>query len=95
MGKVTSFEIAWLDLRFFSLDHGPPHFHAIKTGEWDIRVFFTTCTTDHLDYNMKWPKTSAKSSGGPTSSECRQILGQVLIHRIALQAEWDAKVQLN
>ncbi len=55
MGKVVSITVDGLDLWFNSSDHLPPHFHARRPGEWEIRVYFLECTEDHLQYDVKWP----------------------------------------
>lgn len=41
MPKLVCFEIPGLSCWFWSNDHDPPHFHAKKEGEWEIRVKFT------------------------------------------------------
>lgn len=40
MARVRAFEIDGLVLWFFSYDHDPPHFHAKRAGEWEVRVYF-------------------------------------------------------
>ena len=40
MPKVECFEIPGLTCWFWSNDHNPPHFHAKKNGEWELRVRF-------------------------------------------------------
>ena len=39
MPRLEAFSIPGLDLFFNSLDHLPPHFHARRRGEWEIRVY--------------------------------------------------------
>ena len=41
MPKLACFEFPGLSCWFWSNDHDPPHFHAKKEGEWEIRVKFT------------------------------------------------------
>jgi hypothetical protein len=41
MPKVECFEIPGVYCWFWSNDHDPPHFHAKREGEWEIRVRFT------------------------------------------------------
>jgi hypothetical protein len=38
--KVATFSVAGLESWFNSDDHLPPHFHAEKSGEWEVRVRF-------------------------------------------------------
>jgi hypothetical protein len=54
VGRVEAFSIAGLDLWFNSSDHRPPHFHARRAGEWEVRVFFLLCTDTHLEVSVKW-----------------------------------------
>ena len=84
MAKVRAFAVAGLDLRFYSNDHDPPHFHAIKLGHWKITIHFTLCTTSNLAYEKKWYKTT-----GPKSADCKALLEQVLNYRHALLIEWE------
>ena len=88
MGKVTVMAIPGLDLWFNSSDHLPPHFHARKPGKWEIRVFIMNSHEDHLDYDLKWPR----SGSGPRGSERARILEATLSHRLELLKEWEAKV---
>ena len=54
MGRVDAFAIGGLDLWFNSHDHGPPHFHVRRPGEWEIRVYFLDCTEEVLVFDQKW-----------------------------------------
>ena len=85
MPTVSAFGIAGLDLRFYTNDHEPPHFHAIKRGDWVIRVFFTQCTKDELVYGQEGTSTKA-----PTSAVRKALLEQVLAHQFDLMVEWEA-----
>ena len=85
MGKVTCIEIQGLSLWFNSNDHLPPHFHANKTGEWDIRIYFLGCSERFLDFDMKWGKR-------PSGKIQRELLAMVLKNRAALLVEWEEKV---
>ena len=40
MAIVRAFEIPGLTLWFWSNDHEPPHFHAKRRGEWEVKVHF-------------------------------------------------------
>jgi uncharacterized protein DUF4160 len=39
MARVKAFEIGGVRMTFPSGDHGPPHFHARRAGDWAARVF--------------------------------------------------------
>ena len=56
MGRVDAVALEGLDLWFNSSDHLPPHFHAKRRGEWEIRVYFLLCTDDELAFDVKWAK---------------------------------------
>lgn len=38
MGRVDAFAVPGVELWFNSSDHLPPHFHASRVGEWEVRV---------------------------------------------------------
>ncbi|MGK7931155.1 MAG: DUF4160 domain-containing protein [Microcystaceae cyanobacterium] len=87
MGKVDSFRIDGLRLFFNSHDHLPPHFHAIKSGEWEIRVYFLLCSQEKgLKFDSKFARHP------PSSKEQKKILDYVLKNRASLLEEWEAKV---
>ncbi len=88
MGRVECINIPGLELLFYSGDHGPPHFHAKRKGEWEIRVFFLWSTNVEMKYNVKWPKGSA----GPSSRVVRLLHRQVMMNQIQLTGEWKCKV---
>jgi hypothetical protein len=85
LGKVGCIEIDGLSLWFNSNDHLPPHFHANKPGEWEIRIYFLRCSEGGLDFDVKW-------GDGPTGRLQRELLTMVLANRTALFAEWEQKV---
>jgi hypothetical protein len=88
MGKVEAILIAGLDLWFNSSDHVPPHFHARKPGQWEVRVDILACRPGHLVFTMKWPPNPS----GPNRAERERLLTETLSNREALLAEWETKV---
>jgi hypothetical protein len=86
MGRVSCFALDGIEMWFNSLDHEPQHFHAKKSGEWEIRVFFLATTQKDLAYNVVF---GAKRIRTPDLNEMRN---QVLTHRTRLLAEWHEKV---
>ena len=40
MPTVACLAVAGIELWFNSNDHLPPHFHAEKSCDWEVRVFF-------------------------------------------------------
>lgn len=88
MGRVECISIPGLELLFFSGDHGPPHFHVLRKGAWEIRVFFLNCTWETMIYDVKWLKRSV----GPSRKIKKRILEQVMENQIELAVEWESKV---
>ena len=86
MGRVEAFVLEGLKLWINSSDHLPPHFHASRRGQWEIRVFFLECTDTNLVFNVKWGRQ------GPSATDRSAILGPVLEHRVKLLQEWEQKV---
>ena len=70
---------------FHSLDHGPPHFHAIRRGEWECRVFFGVGRTEMLE--VKWQK------GRMRARHARAVLEAAERHRAELLVEWEESVR--
>lgn len=82
MGRLTLFSVDGLDLRFYSSDHEPPHFHARKPGSWEVRIFLLEST-----YSVRWQRTrriSRKENG--------TLLNLAEKHRADLLREWEANV---
>lgn len=87
MPRLGAFSIPGLDLFFNSLDHLPPHFHARRPGEWEIRVYFLV-SGPKLACDIKW---SRKARGMPAST-LQTLNALVNGNRAQLFREWDAKV---
>jgi hypothetical protein len=88
LGKVQSFKIDGLDLFFNSNDHNPPHFHARKSGSWEIRVDILLSSIENgLVFTVKYPLNPEISS-----KDKKQILKLVLENRSTLLEEWEQKV---
>ena len=88
MPKVACIEIPGLELWFNSLDHGPPHFHVRKAGQWEIRIYFRSCTESRLDFDEKF----RLGKRGPSGKDRALVLREVLNHRDELFREWEQKV---
>ena len=85
LGRVDVFVIAGLDLWFNSHDHGPPHFHARRPGEWEIRVYFLSSTEERLDFEVRWGRE-------PPGAYVRTLTEHVTTGRAELLNEWEQKV---
>jgi hypothetical protein len=88
VGRVDAFSIAGVDLWFASSDHRPPHFHARRAGEWEVRVFFLLCTDRHLEVSVK--RGDRKRSIGRKHLEA--LRGAAVQFREELMEEWEVKV---
>lgn len=86
MPKVDAFTVAGLVLRFYSNDHMPPHFHAEKPGCWEVRVRFRRGPSKMIEFVTK---------KRPRASELKELKRLAVKHRVALMAEWEAKVSVT
>lgn len=86
MGRVDAVVLEGLDLWFNSSDHLPPHFHARRRGEWEIRVYFLLCTDDELAFDYKWTRKS------PSAKVLAKLSRAVVARRVELLQEWEQKV---
>ncbi len=91
MPELDAFCISGLKLMFYSNDHSPPHFHAEKIGQWNIRIYIETTTEEQLAFDVKWPKKS-KSTSIPPSDVRKELARLVVANRDVLMAEWSARV---
>ena len=88
MATVEAFEISGLKLWFWSHDpHAEPHFHAKKTGKWEVRVRFMLSRENMIEVIWTQPPGSA-----PRSQDTKQICRLAELHRVALLKEWEKKV---
>ena len=88
MGKVDAFSVAGLELWFNSSDHLPPHFHARRAGEWELRVFFLLCTETHMDVSVKW----IDRKRGVSRKHLEALQEGAVRFRVELLDEWEGKV---
>ena len=81
MPKVKAFSVGWARLTFRTNDHPPPHFHAVRSDEWDVRIVF----------GGKKPEV-AVASGRPNRrelAELRRLLKMALGSVEGLLEEWE------
>ena len=88
MGRVDAFGLDGLELLFYSNDHRPPHLHVIRRGHWEIRVWLLTTTAKELSFERKW-------GAAPSGADQKRIRAKVDECRVALLAEWEAKVDCH
>jgi hypothetical protein len=84
MPTVRAFAVDGLKLWFPSNDHEPPHFHAKRSGEWEVRVHFLS--NEQEMFELKWRKTS-KATVSRRDKE--QIIEMVNAHRVELLQQWE------
>lgn len=81
MATVEAFEIAGLKMWFWSNDHDPPHFHAKRSGEWEVKVRFLFEPADMVE--IVW------SEKKPPSKTLKSLTALAEEHRAALLAQWE------
>ena len=86
MATVEAFEIAGLKMWFWSNDHDPPHFHAKRSGEWEVKVHLLFEPGDMVE--IVW------SEKIPASRTLKSLTALTEQHRAALLAQWE-QVQGN
>jgi hypothetical protein len=79
---VRAFQVPGLKLWFYSNDHEPPHFHAKRTGEWEVKVHFLEEFDRMIE--VKWSASRLPSKVLKNLAELAEE------HRIELLAEWEA-----
>lgn len=83
MGKVDAFSLPGCKCFFWSDDHGPPHFHVQKPGEWEVRVYFQE---EPAVIEIRWKRHFF------TGKVERELMKLVAVHREALWTEWSEKI---
>jgi Domain of unknown function (DUF4160) len=86
MAKLACFTIPGIELWFFSHDHLPPHFHAKRRGQWEIRVFFLESSANEM-LKVVWPKGKEISKG-----DLELLEAKVKAFRAEILEEWERKV---
>ncbi len=82
MATVQAFCIAGVKCWFWSRDHQPPHFHAKKDGQWEVKVRFLEPVTTMIEYES-WSKRDL------SRRERVQVCGNAESHRDELLREWE------
>ena len=81
MATVNAFQIAGTMIWFWSNDHAPAHFHAKRTGEWEVRVKFLLDQSQMIE--MIW------SEKAPSKKVLGELTRLAEIHRTALLRQWE------
>jgi hypothetical protein len=85
--KLECFSIDGVSLWFWSNDHEPPHFHAKRSGEWEVRVNFLQGPGEMFDLIWAKKKTSV------SKADKERLHEMVEQHRLEILREWEEKVQ--
>ena len=87
MATVRAFSIDDIETWFHSGDHEPPHFHAKRKGEWEVRVYFLRSPSEMID--IKWNKKKRRPNGLKT------ICSLAEENRIQLLEQWEQVHQIS
>jgi hypothetical protein len=87
MAKLKCFSMSGVDLWFYPNDHAPPHFHAKRKGEWELRVKFLE--ERETMFEMKWRKSKKASI---SAQDKERLVKMVESHRLEILKEWEQKV---
>lgn len=78
MATVSAFAISGVKFWFWSNDHEPPHFHAKKRGEWEIKVSFLEDASQMIEVVL----------GKPPAKVQKTIAKLAEQHRLELLQQW-------
>jgi len=87
--KVACFAVAGIELWFNSNDHLPPHFHAEKAREWQVRVFFLRNSKEMIEVGY------SNRPRRPSKADVKEIVQQTEAHRTELYAQWEVAVNVK
>jgi Domain of unknown function (DUF4160) len=87
MARLECFKIDGVELWFFSNDHLPPHFHAKRKGQWELRVKFLEFSASEM-FEVVWLKGKAVPR-----ADTKLLEKMAMRHRADLLEEWENKVQ--
>ena len=81
MATVKAFQIKGLKLWFWSNDHEPPHFHAQKSGGWEVKVSFMLDPVEMIE--VKWGEKAI------STRMLRDICSLAEKHREKILEQWE------
>jgi Domain of unknown function (DUF4160) len=82
MAVVQAFQIAGLKIWFWSNDHEPPHFHAMRRGDWEVKVHFLFDASAMVE--LVWAEKP------PSKKVLRELTTLAERHRVELLQQWQA-----
>jgi hypothetical protein len=88
MPRLKAFELDQYDLRIFTNDHNPPHFHLSDYGEtFELRIYFMDVSPGVLAADVVYPRT-ANVVSLLRGAKRAELIELVLQHQDELLAEW-------
>lgn len=81
MPDVQCVSLSGLEMWFNSRDHLPPHFHAEKKDDWEVKVMF-----------MRQPPDIELAWGSPSGRDKKRLRESAERHRLELLTEWERAV---
>lgn len=82
MAIVAAFELEALKLWFWSNDHEPPHFHAVRRGEWEVKVHFLLEPAAMIE--TVWAEKD------PLRKSLKALAALAEQHRVELLQQWES-----
>ena len=89
MPKAACFSLGGIELWFNSNDHLPPHFHAEKPREWEVRVFFLR------DAHAMIEIVFSNRARRPSKADLKELVQLTEAHREELLVQWEAAVDVK
>lgn len=79
--------IEGMEVKFYSNDHTPEHFHVHRIDQWKMKVYFLTSNSRYLDYILQWKKTKE----GPSHSDIKRIINYIVRYEELIIKKWNSK----
>jgi len=81
MATVSAFSLQSVTIWFYSNDHEPPHFHANRRGEWEVKVHFLRQPSEMIEIVRADKKLPART--------LKELSELAEVHRVELLAQWE------
>lgn len=81
MATVRAFGFDGVKAWFWSNDHEPPHFHAKRRGEWEVKVHFLLDPSEMVEF--VWCEKA------PSKKVLKELVSCAEEHRAELLEQWE------
>jgi hypothetical protein len=81
MALVKAFTIPGVRCWFYSNDHDPPHFHAKRDGQWEVRIRFLENAGAMIEFVWR--------NANMSRHDRKELTDLSSAHRDALLQEWE------